>query len=194
MCTHLILISHQPSDEIYLHVHVLNTEYLQNISLVLWYSYHFLSLSPSPSLPPLPLSSHCSPYRVYVVPLSERALPGIPPDELFSDDSRISTYDPVTQTVEDPFESQYLAYIAAEIDATQFNTRFTIGDGSQTDREEQFPNGPLQANSLYTFFLRAYPKMRGDFPSSFRTRRESSSRQYVVFSSSGYTAISSTGK
>ena len=129
---------------------------------------------------------------MYVVRLAKRARPDIPPDELFSDDSRISTYE--TVNIEDPFEDQYLAYITAEIDATLFKPRFTIGDGSQTDRKEQFPNAPLQANSFYTFFLRAYPKTRGDFPSSFRTRRESSSRQYAVFSSSDYTAVSYTGK
>jgi hypothetical protein len=125
-----------------------------------------------------------------------RDLPDTPPDELFSDDRKISTYENVT--VADPFEGRsdrYLAYITAEIDATQFKTKFTIGDGSQTEKE-LFPNAGLQADSLYTFFLRAYPKTRGDFPSSFRTRRQSSrasGRQYVVFSSSGYTAISKTG-
>lgn len=122
------------------------------------------------------------------------ALPATQPDELFGDDNRISTYEAVN--VPDPFEGKserYLAYITAEIDATQLKTRFTIGDGSQTDRKELFPNAALQANSLYTFFLRAYPKTRGD---SSRTRRLSGvpNRQYVVFSSSGYTGISKTGK
>ena len=122
------------------------------------------------------------------------SLPATPPDELFSDDSRISTYEAVNEP--DPFEGKtdgYLAYVTAEIDATKFMPRFTIGDKSQTDRKDQFPNEALRADTLYTFFLRAYPKTRGD---SSRARRQSgvSSRQYVVFSSSGYTGISKTGK
>ena len=121
-----------------------------------------------------------------------RALPATPPDELFTDDSQISTYEAVSEADQ---TDGYLAYITTEIDAALFKTRFTIGDGSQTDRKEQFPNAALRADSLYTFFLRAYPKTRGDFLSS-RARRQSgaSSRQYVVFSSSGYTGISKTGK
>ena len=135
---------------------------------------------------------------MYVVRLLLRDLPDTPPDELFNDDSQISTYEAVN--VEDAFEGKtvrFLAYVTAEIDASQFKPRFTIGDGTQTDRKDQFPNAGLQADSLYAFFLRAYPKTKGDSLSSSRARRQSSSgastRQYVVFSSSGYTRISKTG-
>ena len=160
------------------------TEYLH----IYLYPYHFLSS---------PLN--CSHYRVYAVRLSSSALPNTLPDVLFSDDSQISTYDEAVSQP-DPFDGKeagpYLSYITAEIAASEFKPRFTIGDGSQTDRKEQFPNGALRASTHYTFFLRAYPKTRGDFLSS-RARRQqavNSNRQYVVFSSSGYTGISKTGK
>lgn len=135
---------------------------------------------------------------MYALRLSSNTLPTVSTDDLFKtpDDNRLSTYEKVNEL--DPFDEEtfpYLGYIVAEVAADQFKPLFTVGDGSQTD-VKQFTNGKLQPNSMYTFFLRAYPKTRADFP-SLRSRREgvtSSSRQYVVFSSSDFSRVFQTGE
>lgn len=139
-------------------------------------------------------SSH---YRVYALRLSRPSLPTISADDLYRtpDDSQLSTYEVVNDLEKfDGGDVPYLGYIVAEIAASQFKPLFTVGDGSQTDTDE-FTNGKLRPSSIYTFFLRAYPKTRGDSPA--RARRQgitSSSRQYVVFSSSGFSRTFETGK
>ena len=135
---------------------------------------------------------------MYALRLSTISRPTVSPDNLFTtpDDSRFSTYDEVN--VPDPFDNgkiPYLGYIVAEVAADQFKPLFTIGDGSQSDIE-QYSNGKLQPSSVYTFFLRAYPKTRADFP-PFRSRRQgvtSSARQYVIFSSSDFSRVFQTGE
>ena len=135
---------------------------------------------------------------MYALRLSSNTLPTVSTDDLFKppNNNRLSTSEKVNEL--DPFDDEtfpYLGYIVAEVAADQFKPLFTVGDGSQTD-VKQFSNGKLRPSSIYTFFLRAYPKTRADF-SSLRTRRQgvtSSSRQYVVFSSSDYSRVFLTGK
>ena len=136
---------------------------------------------------------------MYGLRLSSSSLPSVSTDDLYStpNDPQLSTYEIVNEKL-DPFTDEtlpYLGYIVAEVSASQFKPLFTVGDRSQTD-VEQFSNEKLQPSSIYAFFLRAYPRTRGDFP-SFRTRRQgvtSSSRQYVVFSSSDFSRIFQTGE
>lgn len=136
----------------------------------------------------------CSHYRVYVVRLGTNSLPSDHPDSLFleSGGSQLSTIEVVNSN--DPFRdgTPFLGYIAYETEASKFEPLFTIGDESLSD-VANFTNGKLRSNSLYTFFLRAYPKTRENV--SFRAKRQgsTSSRQYVVFSSSSFSAISKTG-
>ena len=151
------------------------------------HTYLFIPLSLLPS------HSH---YRVYTIRLSSRSPPPVPPNSLYrsDDDSRLSTYDIVSE--ENPFEdstSNYLGYIAAEIDAREFKPLFTIGDKSQTD-VAAFANDKLHPSSPYTFFLRAYPKTRGDSPSRSKRQGGTPTRQYVVFSTSNFSEVITTGE
>ena len=122
---------------------------------------------------------------------SSKRVPANPPDAEYPYGFDFDSYeDAVAGT-----STRSYTYIAAEIAAEDFVPLFTIGE-SKTRDESGYLNGALQQGFAYSCFLRAFPRWRHTGASGTVGRRQVSGggeRQYVVFSSSGYVPVISTG-
>ena len=125
-------------------------------------------------------------YQVIAVLLPSSSLPDSPPDVLFPSLESFLTYsDILNKDFNEP-----VSYIVGEFSDDLFpeDSMYTIGDEDEPD-DKDYHNGPLKYGSSFTFFLRAYPLLTD----SRRSERQVTIRQYSEFSSSGYTAVITTG-
>ncbi len=133
----------------------------------------------------------CSHYQVIVLRLSSRAsLPSESPDSLYPRGYPFSTHAEVHS------EDTPRPYIAAEVDGASLSLRFTLGLGGVTNGSNiSYVNGRLSPGTLYTCFLRAFPKTFYDRPFKRRKRAAGLSlRQYDIFSSSNFLPAQETGE
>ncbi len=89
-----------------------------------------------------------------------------------------------------------MPYIAAEIAGDLFSSVFVLGGGEVTmGTGGSYDNGKLTPGSLYSCFLRAFPKTFYDRPFKRRKRADDalSKRQYDIFSSSDFLPVQETG-
>ena len=145
----------------------------------------------------LSLSLSLSHYHIVVLRLSSlAAIPDTPPDILYPNISSISCREGSTPST-DGMVTTYQPYIAAEVDASDFPTKFVVGGGnSKADPGELVQcNDRLVPGGVYTVFIRAYPICESCREESGpRMKRQATQRQYEVFSSSNYMPATVAGE
>ena len=102
------------------------------------------------------INGEISHYQIAVVSLPSNQLPALSPDAAFPHLTSFISYEEAEKIF-----SITVAYIAAEFSADQFpfNNQFVIGNERLNDQPEKYTNGPLFEKHVFTFFLRAYPRM-----------------------------------
>ena len=104
-----------------------------------------------------PLFYLCSHYQIVVVYLPTGQLPSQPPDVAFPE-SNLLAYNEVHHV-----KSRAAAYITSEFAEADFpvSGQFVVGGHNQpNDLPNKYTNGPLTDGEHYTFFLRAFPKLK----------------------------------